>query len=188
MKDRHKGPEPHSFGFKINVGKIASNPVHATLEASDGECRELAERWGVDSVESVRADLHISRWKHDGVRIKGVVEATLTQSCVVTLEPVVSRLSEAIDAVFVPEGSKLARMDLANDGEIVVEVDAPDVPETFSGDTIDVGALCEEFIVMAIDPYPRSQGAVFQPDRSDLDEDPTTPSPFAKLKAWKEPQ
>ena len=36
--------------------------------------------------------------------------------------------------------------------------DGPDSPETFSGDTIDVGALAEEFFELAIDPYPRKPG------------------------------
>ncbi|RWC12571.1 MAG: DUF177 domain-containing protein, partial [Mesorhizobium sp.] len=34
----------------------------------------------------------------------------------------------------------------------------PDSPETFSGNSIDVGALAEQFFGLAIDPYPRKQG------------------------------
>ena len=43
-------------------------------------------------------------------------------------------------------------------GEIVLDADGPDGPETFAGDTIDVGALAEEFFALAIDPYPRKPG------------------------------
>ena len=43
-------------------------------------------------------------------------------------------------------------------GEILLDAEGPDSPETFSGDTIDVGALAEEFFGLAIDPYPRKQG------------------------------
>ena len=32
-------------------------------------------------------------------------------------------------------------------------------PKLFSGDTIDVGALAEEYFGLAIDPYPRAPGA-----------------------------
>ena len=42
----------------------------------------------------------------------------------------------------------------------MLDADGPDSPETFSGDTIDVGALAEEFFGLAIDPYPRKPGAV----------------------------
>jgi len=44
-------------------------------------------------------------------------------------------------------------------GEILIDAEGPDSPETFSGDTIDVGALAEQFFGLAIDPYPRKQGA-----------------------------
>ena len=39
----------------------------------------------------------------------------------------------------------------------MLDAEGPDSPETFTGDTIDVGALAEEFFGLAIDPYPRSQ-------------------------------
>jgi len=44
-------------------------------------------------------------------------------------------------------------------GEILIDAEGPDSPETFSGDTIDVGALAEQFFGLAIDPYPRKAGA-----------------------------
>ncbi len=188
MKNQQSNAQRHSFSYRVNVGSVAANPLDVWLEATEDERLEMAERWGVLSVESVRAQLHLNRWKRDGVRIKGTVEAALTQSCVVTLEPVSTTVSETIDALFVPENSRLARLDVADDGEIVVDADGPDVPETFHGDSIDVGAVSEEFIVLALDPYPRSEGAVFQPDRSDPEGETLAPSPFAELKAWKKPQ
>jgi len=47
----------------------------------------------------------------------------------------------------------------AHNGEVHLDAEGPDSPETFSGETIDVGALAEEFFGLAIDPYPRSEGA-----------------------------
>ena len=52
-----------------------------------------------------------------------------------------------------------------------LDAEGPDSPETFSGETIDVGALAEEFFGLAIDPYPRKEGvsldAVGAPEDSD---------------------
>ncbi len=174
-----------NFSFRVNVGHLGANPVKVTLQASDEERRDLALRWGVRSVEQVSAELELGRWKRDGVRIKGLVEAAITQDCVVTLEPVSSTISERIDALFVPEGSKLARFETDEDGEMVVASDGPDAPETFSGDAIDVAAVCEEFIVLAIDPYPRADGAVFEENQPPNEDAETRPSPFADLKAWR---
>ena len=174
-----------SFSFRVNVGHFGANPVKVTLQASDEERHDLARRWGVRSVESVSAELELLRWKRDGVRVKGSVEAAITKDCVVTLEPISSTISERIDALFVPEGSKLARVETGEDGEMIVESDGPDAPETFTGDTIDVAAVCEEFIVLAIDPYPRSEGAVFEESQPASEDDDAGPSPFADLKAWR---
>ena len=48
-------------------------------------------------------------------------------------------------------------------GEVLLDADGPDRPETFAGDSIDAGALAEEFFALAIDPYPRKPGAALPP-------------------------
>ncbi len=173
------------FAYKVKVGHISANPVTVTLKANDAERAGLARIWEVDSVESLEADLHIARWKKDGVRIKGEVRADITQSCVVTLEPVKSHIRESIEQVFVPEGSKLARHMLNEDGEMILDPEGADLPETFSGDSIDAGVLVCEFVALAIDPYPRKQGVVFEPRVEADGSDDKEPSPFAVLKDWK---
>lgn len=173
------------FNYRVNVGHLSAKPVTVTLEAEPKERLAMAERWGVVRVDSVSAVLELTRWKRDGVRIKGRVRAAIEQSCVVTLEPVASTIDEPVDALFVPEGSKLARIATDENGEMVFDAEGPDIPESFHGDTIDVGSVCEEFIVLAIDPYPRKEGAVLDPP----DDPPQTedaPSPFAGLERWKQ--
>jgi hypothetical protein len=78
---------------------------------------------------------------------------------VVTLDPLEARIDEAVDGLFLPEDSKLGRQGVGEAGEILIDAEGPDSPETFSGDTVDVGALAEQFFGLAIDPYPRKQGA-----------------------------
>ena len=65
---------------------------------------------------------------------------------------------EAVSAIYFPEGSKLGRLGFHDSGEVHLDAEGPDSPETFSGDSIDVGALAEEFFGLAIDPYPRKEG------------------------------
>ena len=38
---------------------------------------------------------------------------------------------------------------------LIIDAEGPDLPETFSGDRLDAGAIAEEFFELAIDPYPR---------------------------------
>jgi hypothetical protein len=93
------------------------------------------------------------------VKVSGQVEADITQQCVVTLEPLAARISEEVSGLYFPEDSKLGRLGFHAAGEVHLDAEGPDGPETFTGDTIDVGALAEEFFGLAIDPYPRSDGA-----------------------------
>ncbi len=173
------------FSYRVKVGHISANPVTVTLKANEPERAGLALIWDVNAVKALEAELHVARWKKDGVRLKGEVRATIVQSCVVTLEPVESEIIETIDQVYVPEGSKLARHIFNENGEMVLDPEGKDIPETFSGDSIDAGALVCEFVALAIDPYPRKPGVAFEPHVESSDETEKKPSPFAVLKDWK---
>lgn len=186
MKPTQNASGKPPFSYAVKVGHVSANPVVVTLEASPEERKGLAELWRVASVEVVTAELQIARWKKDGVRIRGRVHAELTQSCVVTLEPVVAVIDEELEQIFVPEGSKLARIVTNDTGEMLVDPDGPDLPEMFSGDTIDAGEVVAEFAALAIDPYPRKTGIEFSDHlEGDPNEKSGKPNPFAALKDWK---
>jgi uncharacterized metal-binding protein YceD (DUF177 family) len=173
------------FSYLVKVGHISANPVQVHVEADERERTNLAELWKVETVNRLAADLQIARWKKDGVRIKGHVTGEVVQSCVVTLEPVVTSIEQDIDQIYVPEGSKLARIVLDGAGEMVLDPEGPDLPEQFTGDTIDAGALVAEFAALDIDPYPKKEGATFKEHIESKDEEDKKPSPFAVLKDWK---
>lgn len=180
--DRSRPP----FSYAVKVGHISANPVTVRISADERERAGLAKLWKVSSVEELSAEMQIARWKKDGVRVRGHVTARLTQSCVVTLEPVESVISEEFEQIFVPEGSKLARIMTGENAEMVLDPDGPDLPETFEGDTIDAGVTVAEMVALAIDPYPRKPDAQFA---DHIESDPSLkddkPNPFAVLKDWK---
>ncbi len=174
------------FSYPVKVGHVSTNPVEVTIRADDAERAGLAALWGILEVKALTATFQIQRWKRDGVRLKGRVEANIIQACVVTLEPAEFRIDEAVEAVFVPEGSKLARFPLAVDkGEMLLDPEGPDAPEIFTGDTIDAGVVAAEHVALAIDPYPRKSDAVFSGHVESTEKDDRKPSPFAVLKDWK---
>lgn len=181
MKHMEDGP----FSYRVKVGHVSNNPVTVTITADAAELVALARQWDVPEVRSFAAEFQIQRWKRDGVRLKGRVQADIVQACVVTLEPVEDKIDEPVDAVFVPEGSKLARAPNIEGGEMLLDPDGPDSPETFEGDAIDAGAVAAEYAAMAIDPYPRKAGAMFSAHVESSEEDDAKPSPFAALKDWK---
>lgn len=128
-----------------------------TIEADADQRAALARDHDLAAVNAFRADLLAKPFRRDGVRVSGRVTADIMQNCVVTLDPIESRIDEEISALFVPEGSSLAAGDF-DGGELVLEAEGPDAPEPFTGDTIDLGALAEEFFELAIDPFPRKPG------------------------------
>lgn len=173
-----------AFSYLVKVGHISANPVEVHLKADEKERKALAERWDVLSVDDLRADLQINRWKKDGIRVKGRVQAKIVQACVVTLDPVPADIDEQFEQIYVPENSKLARHPANDAGEMVLDPDGPDLPETFSGDTIDAGEVVMEFAALAIDPYPRKKGVEFSGHIEDTGENDKKPSAFAVLKDW----
>lgn len=173
------------FSYVVKVGHISANPVTVTLSADERERAGVARLWQVEKVDSLSAELQIARWKKDGIRIKGRVVADIVQSCIVTLEPIAAHLDEPMDQIFIPEGSKLARITLDGHGEMVVDPDGPDTPELFQGDSIDAGSVVTEFAALAIDPYPRKQGVDFKDHIEDDGANDRKPSAFSVLKDWK---
>jgi hypothetical protein len=93
------------------------------------------------------------------------------------LEPVENAIDEPIDLVFVPEAAVPAPTD---GGEI--EIPAEDAPEVLVDDTVDLGAIATEFLALAVDPYPRKPGAVFEAPAAADD----AARPFAALAALKQ--
>ncbi|WP_027057279.1 YceD family protein [Mesorhizobium loti] len=145
--------------FFANVARLPHKGLPVVIEADAAQRAALAEAHGLLSVEAYRAELLVVSWKRNGVKVSGRVEADITQACIVTLDPVQAHIDEPVEALLLPEDSKLGRQGFEGGGEILLDADGPDSPETFSGDIIDVGALAEQFFGLAIDPYPRRPGA-----------------------------
>jgi hypothetical protein len=153
----HEAVSPVSFIAR--VARLPKKGMPVTIEATEAQRERLAAAHGLESVERFVAELLVAPWKRNGIRVDGRVEADITQTCVVSLEPLAAHIDEPVSAIFLPEDSRLGREGFGEGGEIVLSVDGPDSPETFDGESIDVGALAEEFFGLAIDPYPRKPGA-----------------------------
>jgi Large ribosomal RNA subunit accumulation protein YceD len=155
---RHHQPTS-PVSFMANVAHLPQKGMPISIEADEAQRSGLAAEHQLVSVEGWKAELLVSPWKRNGVKVSGHVEADITQECVVTLEPLHAHISEEVSAIYFPEDSKLGRQGFHAPGEVHLDLEGADSPETFSGDTIDVGALAEEIFGLAIDPYPRKEGA-----------------------------
>ncbi|ODT16674.1 MAG: metal-binding protein [Mesorhizobium sp. SCN 65-12] len=155
----HEQPPQSPVSFPVQVARLPQKGLAVTIEADPAQRAALAAEHGLSSVAAWRAELEVKPWKRNGVKVAGRVRAEIVQACVVTLEPLEAHIDEAVEGLFLPQDSKLGRVGFDRAGEIVLDADGPDGPETFSGDSIDVGALAEQFFALAVDPYPRKPGA-----------------------------
>ena len=164
----------------VDVSRLPAKGIVVKLEADARQRAALAEMHALQAVEAFRFELRVSPWKREGARVSGAVKAKITQTCVLSLDPVEAAIEEDIEALFVPERSRLAS-DRSRAGEILLDAEGDDAPETFQGSKIDVGAVAEEFFELAIDPYPRRPDAEL-PDNADVEGGGLDRrQPFAKL-------
>lgn len=175
------------FSFPIKVGHVASNAVTIKIKADDKERQGLAKLWNIVGVDTLTADVRLSRWKRDGIRVAGRFRGDLKQICVASLQPISTLIEDDFTAHFVPETSKLARRDDIQNGEIIIDVDGPDIPDTYTANTIDIGEVVAEYAALVIDPYPRDPEVLIEEKFQASDtEDDKAPSPFAALASIKD--
>lgn len=184
MTGAHEGIDVSPVSFPVHVARLPRKGIPFRIEADETQRRALADVHGLVSVGRFVADLVVVEWSRDGIRVEGHVEADIVQECVVTLDPLPASIREPVERYFVPERSKLARQDgLDASGELVISPDGPDIPDVFSGDEIDVGAVAEETFALGIDPYPRKAGLAA--DAPLAEEAEPRVSPFAALQKLK---
>ena len=172
MSSSSVGPIRHV----VNVRTLPAKGREVEPDADAEERAALARHLGVPEVAAFRADAEITPWRADGVRVTGRLRAALTQECVVTLDPLDATIDTPFEALFVPADSRLARP--LEPSELVLDAEGDDPPDTFEGDTLDLGLVWVEHLVLALDPFPRKPGA----ELTGSDDAPRE-SPFAALAA-----
>lgn len=147
----------HAFYRQISLAQLQGGPESFELAADAGERAALAQRFGLVALDRLEARVTAQALSGSvALRVEGRVEATLTQSCVVTLEPVVQHVDEPFRLDF---GTPADVVDAAS-GEMLLDPE-PDGPDPLPEGPIDLGELVAEQLALAIDPYPRKEGADF---------------------------
>ncbi|MCP8938347.1 DUF177 domain-containing protein [Alsobacter sp. SYSU M60028] len=158
----------------VKVDDIPGGQIDVTIEASEQERAALARDFGLVEIARLVGRYRVER-RGRYVHVTGRVEATIEQTCVVTLEPFAAEIGEDVDLRYTePHFIE----DQAEEGEEhEVDLDAPDPIEN---GRVDLGALTAEILSLGLDPYPRKPGASFA-----FGEPAPEPSPFAKLASLK---
>jgi uncharacterized metal-binding protein YceD (DUF177 family) len=132
------------FSVVVALDSIGDEPRRFELSADNEELVALSGRFGLVSIESFHAALVLSWMKRGKVlSVKGQILAKVTQSCVITLDPVPAVVNEEIDIVFSRHPDRTA------------DIVDPNEAETLEGENIDIGEIVSEELSLALDPYPR---------------------------------
>lgn len=169
----------NEFSYLVPLDRLGSLEVVAQLSAGRGEREALAQRFDLLSLDSLSATVRLRRRSDKGlIALRGQFSATVAQACVVSLEPVTSRLEESFELLYSTESGD------AVDEDAVIDFSAEDLPETVDPEGIDVGEAVAQQLAVALDPYPRRADACLPKEISTAAE-AIEESPFAGLKVLK---
>lgn len=173
------GPDP--WRAPVTVAHIPDTGLHRELEASAAERQAMADLAGVREILSAQASFDVVPKSGGRVQVTGHVRARVGQTCVVTLDPMESEIGEEVDLIFAPEAEVRRLADLIEEGQDDEEPpEVADPPEAIVNGIIDLGRIATDALFLAIDPYPRKPGVVFEAEVTALDPED---HPFAALKA-----
>jgi uncharacterized metal-binding protein YceD (DUF177 family) len=168
-----------------NLARLG-NAGDTVLFSADEAARAGIAKWsGILSVEKLEVRVQLKKLESNRFALDVDLNAAVTQSCVVTLEPVPAQIRRAFSRELIFAGATRHRTDDAgvNKGpESETLVDLEEGPEEITSLHIDLAAPALEEFVLALDPYPRRQGAAFAPKSG---ESPPSDNPFAILKGLK---
>jgi hypothetical protein len=153
--DEAKRGAPSPWHFPVAVEDVPELGEHFDLMADSQTRAAIAKMAGLRDLSRLEANFDLSRQASGGLRAVGRVAATVEQTCVVTLEPVANEVAEDVDLVFVPQAAVAASAEPKPD-QREYEI------EPLIGGIVDLGVLATEFLILGLDSYPRTPGAVFQ--------------------------
>ena len=146
------------FSRKVVIEPWPEGGIAVALAAEPHERAALARRFGLLELAALEARGRLERDAASGeLRLCGELAATLTQECVVTLEPVPAQLREPVERRWRRVAGKppeAARAQVWTPGR-----DDDEEVEPLYGRTIDLGAAFAEELALALDPYPRAPDA-----------------------------
>ena len=169
-----------AFHRPFDTRRLGDVPIVETLAAAAAERAAIAAFLGIVGLDRLEADLRLERWSANGVAIEGRLRAAPVQACVVTLEPVHQMVDEAFHLTFLPGTDRSTVPRTIAEAEIIVAFDEDDPPDELDGPILDLGPLVVEQLALALDPYPRSEGATLAAADDDGDGDGVA-TPFAAL-------
>ncbi|WP_432449721.1 YceD family protein [Aliiroseovarius marinus] len=137
------------------VLRVADLPTRTVTRfrhvADEAECQAIADELGLNALRKLRFEGELrAKGKSDWL-LEGLLGATVVQDCVVTLDPVTTRIDENVRRRWVRDLPELEEGD-------EVEMPEDESLEALTAE-IDLTAVMVEALALALPLYPRTEGA-----------------------------
>ena len=154
------------------------------IEVNRGERETIAALLDLRALDRLTIVFRLNRRGQGRLALQGTLAAAVTQTCVVSLEPVESTLDVPVEVEFWPVPMI---DDLAASPDEAASHGTLDWPEPIEGGKIDLGPVIYETLATALDPYPKREGVSFEWTEapSTSAEPEQAESPFGALKRLK---
>jgi uncharacterized metal-binding protein YceD (DUF177 family) len=168
------------FSHDYDLGDLGRGGAEIAVVAKGEDLAHIAHWAGVNAVERFAATVALKRQSATRFTLDADLAADVVQECVVTLEPVKSRIERHVHREL--HLSEHVRPKPNETVPLGAGAGDDEVPEEIESLDYDLAApLLEEF-ALGIDPYPRAAGAEFAAPR---EPEARPENPFAVLKSLK---
>lgn len=188
----HRDPRPAQLPFTrpLDVTTVKDDGLTIAIAAEPQERAAVAADIGLQGLDKLTATFRVQRSDGGCLNVTGELEATIVETCVVSLEPFEREIRQPIALAFAPQASSTIprggqRLSVPVAAVAHGSDDMQDPPDPIIGDRIDLGAVAIEFLNLARDPYPKRPEARFQ-DVVVEERGGAERSPFAVLERLKD--
>ncbi len=177
------------FSRPLTVDTTQAVDATHHIQANDAERAALAERFGIEALDSLAAEVRLSCARGGAlVRLSTDFTADVVQACVVSLQPVASRIEASFERLYDPSA---APPDADGEAAPISGDETPDgeAAEPLAGGVLDLGEIVAEELALELNPFPRAPGVDFheflpksaESRESEEKEDEKPGGPFASL-------
>lgn len=139
------------FARVLDVARLRNAGTYSfEISPTEQERAAIAKLMGATSVKKLVFSGKLVPLDSRGWQLHARLGASVVQQCVVTLDPVLTRVDQEFDRKFLPADKHAA-------ADIVVTPDDDEVEPL--EDTIDLGLVAIESLALALPAYPRKTGA-----------------------------
>lgn len=171
--------EPAVLSRILKVDAIKDG-ASGEIIATEAEMKAIAGLLDLVRLEGLNVNYRFSHGGAGRLRLSARLQADVTQTCVVSLDPVDARIDLPLEVEFWPD-ALLKKPE--NDEDEPGSTKLLEWPEPIEDGKIDLGPIIYETLATALDPYPKREGVSFDWSQGEAQE--AKSGPFAALAALK---